>query len=264
MRGTKLRCRAVTYLYHEVTDDPSSTGFQSPTALPYKHGVTEFARNLDVIAQSGMTPSLVHATDWSSEASFLQLTFDDGGKSALHISRELDKRGWKGHFFVTTGFIGDPLFLDRAEVRSIHSRGHVVGAHSHSHPVPFYSQTRDRLLQEWKTSTQILSDITGQPTLSASVPGGDLDEVVQETAAEAGIRYLFTSEPAFTPWRAGGVINFGRVYPLVGTPLSRVGQYAEFKGFRRDMTKRLVKRMGRKALGPLYRVIVERSFRPRG
>jgi peptidoglycan/xylan/chitin deacetylase (PgdA/CDA1 family) len=260
----KARARTVTYLYHEVTDDPSSTGFQGPGALPYKHGVAEFAKNLDAIARSGMTPSRVDELDLSSDASFLLLTFDDGGKSALHISRELDARGWRGHFFVTTKFIDDPNFLTRAEVRDIHDRGHVIGAHSHAHPVPFYSQTRERLRSEWQTSTSILSDITGKPTVTASVPGGDVDAVVQETAAEAGIQYLFTSEPTYTPWRAGGLTNFGRVYPLAGTSVARVAAYTRLEGFRRDMTKRVVKRVGRKALGPLYRLVIERSFRPRG
>lgn len=250
----------VTYLYHEVTDDPSSTGFQGSGALPYKHGVAEFAQNLDAIAKSGLTPVLAPEVDLASERTQLVMTFDDGGKSAMHISRELDRLGWKGHFFVTTDQIDSPRFVSRDDIRSIHDRGHIVGAHSHTHPVPFYSQTRQRLLSEWRTSTEILSSIIGQPVVTASVPGGDLDDVVQETAAEAGIRYLFTSEPTFTPWESGGVINFGRVYPLVGTPVRRVAQYTELKGFRRDMTKRQVKRIGRKALGPLYSVIISRLF----
>ena len=250
----------VTFLYHEVTDDPSSTGFQTSGALPYKHTVREFAQNLDAIASSGLTPVLAPQADLSTDRPQLMLTFDDGGKSALHISHELDRRGWKGHFFVTTAHIGNPRFLSRDDVKSIHERGHVIGAHSHTHPVPFYSQTRDRLLTEWRTSTEILADIIGRKIVTASVPGGDLDEVVQETAAAAGIEFLFTSEPTFTPWQSGGVVNFGRVYPLAGTPVDRVAKYTAFKGFGRDMAKRQVKRMGRKALGPLYSIIISRLF----
>jgi hypothetical protein len=48
---------------------------------------------------------------WTGTPVFL--TFDDGGASALHPTADLlERRGWSGHFFVTTRRIGTPGFLD--------------------------------------------------------------------------------------------------------------------------------------------------------
>ena len=47
------RPRVLTLLYHEVVDDPTESGFQTPGALVYKHQTRDFLQNLDVIVRSG-------------------------------------------------------------------------------------------------------------------------------------------------------------------------------------------------------------------
>src|SRR5207248_2664939 len=44
------------------------------------------------------TPRLVTDIDLSAPGRHPLLTFDDGGKSALHIGDVLGARGWRGHF----------------------------------------------------------------------------------------------------------------------------------------------------------------------
>ena len=39
----------VTFLYHEVSDDPDSTGFVRKSSLPYKHKKEEFIKNIEAI-----------------------------------------------------------------------------------------------------------------------------------------------------------------------------------------------------------------------
>ena len=39
----------VTFLYHEVSDDPNSTGFIRKSNLPYKHKSNEFIDNIEAI-----------------------------------------------------------------------------------------------------------------------------------------------------------------------------------------------------------------------
>jgi peptidoglycan/xylan/chitin deacetylase (PgdA/CDA1 family) len=242
----------LTFLYHEVVDDPSESGFQTPGALAYKHTTAMFRRDLDLIGKGVWTPSVVFDVDPRKGGRKLLLTFDDGGRSAMRIAGLLAEKGWRGHFFVTTHLMGSKGFLDKASVRSLHEQGHVVGSHSHTHPDVFYSLTRAQMLDEWRTSCRVLEDILGQPVLVASVPGGDMNAQTVATAGEAGIRYLFTSEPRTIPWLRDGVLCFGRVCPKRGTPAERISEFACFRGLRRERIVRWCKGTAKRILGPLY------------
>src|SRR2546423_14599524 len=150
----------LTFLYHEVTDDPAAAGFQRASALPYKHSWAEFRANLDAIARAGRVPILLHR-GVPTASTHLVLTFDDGGSSALPIADCLEQRGWRGHFLIQTGMIDRRCFVTRTNVRELHERGHVVGAHSHTHPDVFRALSPDAMLSEWTTSRHCLAQIVG-------------------------------------------------------------------------------------------------------
>src|SRR5207249_2262720 len=96
------------------------------------------------------------------------------------------------------------------------SAGRLSGATStHSpeprtHPHIFREQTLDQMVGEWRTSCDRLADLLGEPCTVASVPGGDISPVVLQSAAVAGLHYLFTSEPTPVPERVGGCWVLGR------------------------------------------------------
>jgi peptidoglycan/xylan/chitin deacetylase (PgdA/CDA1 family) len=139
------------------------------------------------------------------------LTFDDGGRSAVDVvAPVLAEHGLRGEFFVPTALIGTPGFLDRRAVGELAAAGHVVGSHSHTHPERMPALTREQILDEWRTSVAVLSDILGRGVCSASVPGGQYSRRVAEAAGEAGIKYLFTSEPTAGLHRVGGCLVVGR------------------------------------------------------
>ena len=187
------------------------------------------------------------------------LTFDDGGKSAVYTADELSRRGWKAHFFIVTSLIGTRTFVDATDIRYLRSCGHVVGSHSHTHPDIFRDQTPERMLEEWRTSCAILADLLGEPCRVASVPGGDISTAVLRSAAPAGVRYLFTSEPWITPRRVDGCWILGRFGPKVGTSAGRVGALVRFDGWQRALLERRLKGLLRRGLPALYRLYVRRS-----
>jgi peptidoglycan/xylan/chitin deacetylase (PgdA/CDA1 family) len=113
----------------------------------------------------------------------------------LQIAERLEALGWRAHFFITTAHIGTPGFLSRKQIRLLHERGHVIGAHSHTHPYRISELPDAQLDEEWRRSTAILADIVGEPVITASVPGGFFAPRVARAAAAAGIRALCTSEP---------------------------------------------------------------------
>ncbi len=145
------------------------------------------------------------------DAGRLLLTFDDGGASAFGpIADLLETRGWRGHVFVTTDYLGAPGFLDAAQLRELHRRGHVIGSHSCSHPKRMSACSRAQLRDEWRRSCAVLADVLGEAVTAASVPGGYHSRAVAETAAEAGVRVLFTSEPTTRAHTVGGCLVLGR------------------------------------------------------
>jgi peptidoglycan/xylan/chitin deacetylase (PgdA/CDA1 family) len=245
-----------TFAYHDVTDHPEATGFQRPAAMPYKLPVTTFREHLDAIADGPCRPALITDIDLARGGRHLLLTIDDGGRSALLAAEELSRRGWRGHFFVTTGRLGSAGFLDPAAVRELHAAGHVVGSHSHTHPDIFRELSDADMRAEWVESVNRVRDITGASCVAASLPGGDMSDRVRNSAAEAGVRYLFTSDPMLTPSGADGCWVLGRYCPKVGTDAGYIARLARFEAWRRALLIRQLKELTRRALPGLYRAYV--------
>jgi peptidoglycan/xylan/chitin deacetylase (PgdA/CDA1 family) len=201
-------------MYHDVVedDDPDSSGFPGGAAALYKLTRPVFKEHLEAIRATGARPQAAAAEGWNSGQPLL-LTFDDGGVSASNvIAPLLEKYQWPGHFFMTTQYIGRRGFLDAAQLRELASQGHVIGTHSSTHPTRMSKLSRSELLEEWSSSRRRLEDILGGPVKIASVPGGYYSKAVGETAAEAGIRMLFCSQPTVEAQRVAGCWVLGRYY----------------------------------------------------
>jgi peptidoglycan/xylan/chitin deacetylase (PgdA/CDA1 family) len=249
-------------MYHEVTDDPAGTGLQRPGARPYTISCGAFREHLHRIAASGLTPERVDTVAPRHNGRRLMLTFDDGGLSARDVAERLHARGWPAHFFIVTAWIGRRRFLDAAAIREIRSLGHLVGSHSHTHPDIFRGLSRARMLAEWRASRDTLGDVLGEPCGAASVPGGDSSRIVFETAAEAGYRFLFTSEPWRHPRQAGTCRVFGRLTVKRHMSAARIAGYLAGNGWGWALLQRRAKDVLRRGLGPLYRDYVRHTTRP--
>lgn len=247
--------------YHDVTDDPSQSGFQRSGALPYKLGARLFRDHLDRLAQAQLPPALVTEIDLTKPGRHVLLTFDDGGKSALEAATELSRRGWKGHFFITTSLIGRRTFLNPSEIRELQAGGHLVGSHSHTHPDIYRELDRERMLVEWRQSSDILAQILGEPCLAAAVPGGEISGAVLGSAGAAGFRYLFTSEPWLTPRVVGGCWILGRYCPKVATTADEIAELVRFEGWTNKLLIRRLKGLACRSMPSLYRMYVRRASR---
>jgi peptidoglycan/xylan/chitin deacetylase (PgdA/CDA1 family) len=243
-------------MYHEVTDDPTASGFQRPGAIAYKHSTAVFAEHLTRIAGAPSAPGLVVDVDFDRPSHSLLLTFDDGGRSALTAAELLARYGWRGHFFIVTSLTGSRPFLDAAGIRMLHSAGHLIGSHSHTHPNIFRAQSPARMVEEWRISCDTIAQILGEPCVAASVPGGDISRRVLESASTAGLRYLFTSEPWLVPRRVGDCWILGRYSVKASTAAARVAELARFQGWTRALVRRRLKVLATSALPPLYRLYI--------
>src|SRR5271165_426225 len=205
--------RTLALLYHDVVPagQYALSGFQSPDANVYKLDCDEFEGHLQrlaaVVDSAASRPSEVRVAGDRR----LLLTFDDGGASAaLYTADSLERFGWLGYFFVTTDWINKTGFLNEAQIRDLHRRGHIVGSHSCSHPSRMSHCSREQLDREWRLSVQRLTEILGAPVNTASVPGGYFSRDVAASAARAGIRTLFNSEPVTSRLQVQECEVFGR------------------------------------------------------
>ncbi|MGH7647904.1 MAG: polysaccharide deacetylase family protein [Gemmatimonadaceae bacterium] len=205
--------RAIGLEYHDVVagDDLDASGFPGAAAASYKLTVPSFEAHLRAIAATGARVTRVDAAQDAAAAMPVFLTFDDGGASALDgTSQCLGQFGWAGHFLVTTSRIGTRGFLDAAQIRAVHEAGHVIGSHSCTHPLRFSALDRRAMLREWADSRDALQQILGARVRVASVPGGYFRRIAAETAAEAGLETLFTSEPVSRVRTVAGCLIVGR------------------------------------------------------
>lgn len=211
----------VALIYHDVAPagELDRCGFEGPAAARYKLDTEWFEAHLDAIAATGVPVGLIQ------QGAPAALTFDDGGASALRSAEALERRGWRGHFFITTGRIGTSGFLTAEEVRELADRGHAVGSHSHSHPTYMGALDRERLADEWGRSRQVLGEIVGEAPDLAAVPGGFLSADVIAQAAGAGYGMLLTSEPSSRPARHDGMLVQGRFTIWSVTTPARAAAY---------------------------------------
>lgn len=221
-----MMMKAISIMYHDVVErgGEEASGFSGADANLYKIEIERFEEHLTRIAESG-APDKVTESDGRQNAFFI--TFDDGGRSAYARTADaLERRNWRGHFFVATDFIDTPTFLSRTEIKELDARGHIVGSHSASHPLRMASLPPIELRREWRTSVEKLSDILGCRVTTASVPGGHFSRAVAEAASAAGIKTLFTSEPTTAVYKIGETIVFGRYTIQRQTPVETVAAIA--------------------------------------
>jgi len=258
--------RALAIMYHDVVEnaDFASSGFPGEGAHVYKVRREDFERHLDAIAAArAAISSIASRREWSS-APPVFLTFDDGGASALRPTADLlERRGWQGHFFVTTDRIGTPGFLSAADVQELRRRGHVIGSHSASHPTRMAALTRGEMDREWGDSMACLAEMAGENIKVASVPGGYYSREVARSAAAAGIEVLFTSEPTAATSLVDGCLVIGRYVVKRGMgPEWPAGFAAGDRGIRWRQSalwsaKRVAKSLGGDAYLRLRRSILE-------
>jgi peptidoglycan/xylan/chitin deacetylase (PgdA/CDA1 family) len=244
----------IALLFHDVyVHDPGESGFSSAGADRYKLSLAQFDAQLSgVAAASPGEPCLT--------------TFDDGGVSFYSIVADrLETRGWRGHCFISTDFIGRPGFLDGRQIRELLERGHLIGSHSASHPNRLDQKPDSDILREWTESRDRLEQLLGRQVSTASIPGGCLSRSVATAAAEAGYTALYTSEPTTSIEMRGACALIGRFAirassaadlsrQLITSPVARWNQRLSWN------TKSLLKPL----LGSTYGRIADLLSRPPG
>jgi peptidoglycan/xylan/chitin deacetylase (PgdA/CDA1 family) len=219
--------KAISLAYHDVVEgSPLPQTDIRPAVALYTVSRNSFQQHLRSIAERRASVEVIrNFRKWGKQVPAF-LTFDDGAINAYCAADALEKQGWRGHFFITTNWIGKTDFLNRQQIRELHERGHVIGSHSCSHPARMSHLTVNQLTKEWSDSCAILSDILNEPVKVASVPNGYYLQKVGQAAAETGIEVLFTSEATAVSQVVDGCLILGRYLIRSNTLAEEAGALA--------------------------------------
>lgn len=215
----------VTLGFHDVVDELTRRGDDvRPSPEHYALTRARFREHLKAVAERGVSLGPVDAAGGGAASACI--TFDDGGIGGYECAAdELERFGWRGHFLITTDWIGRAGFMERHHLRELAGRGHRIGSHTCSHPARMSALSREQLLREWGRSCGILADILGAPVVTASVSDGYYSRAVGECAAECGIRFLFNSEPTARVTAVGECGIYGRFPIFAASPPSLSGDF---------------------------------------
>jgi hypothetical protein len=268
----RMAATAFSLMFHDVVAPGafSSSGISGPDADAYKIEQADFTRQLEAVRQVVPQGVKTCVENWSGGTPVF-LTFDDGGASSPWIADELERFGWRGHFFIVSSWVGQPRFATAAQVRELAARGHVIGSHSKTHPVPISNLPVADLEREWKDSIHSLADVTGKPVTVASVPGGFYSNAVGRSAIGAGVRYLFTSEPSSAVIGFEGGQLIGRYFIRQGMGPRHAASFAGGPEARPRIqqamawkAKKVAKTVGGSAYLAVRKAIFESRARPAG
>jgi len=129
----------------------------------------------------------------------IMITFDDSHEEHFSIaSKELEKYGFRGVFFVMTIVIDKHNYLTHDEISALAKNGHVVACHTYEHPL--MTRLND---SEWTKEIdeprELLEKITGKPVDFFAYPYGAWNERVIDQLKKRGIKAAFQLSEAQSP-----------------------------------------------------------------
>lgn len=122
------------------------------------------------------------------------ITFDDGNKSDLEIAAPfLARHGLQARFFVLTGRLDMPGYLDRDDVRALRDMGFLIGSHGQDH-LHWNTLASNDLERETQSSKHVLETVLNEPVTEAAIPFGDYNRGVLTALRRAGYSAAWTSD----------------------------------------------------------------------
>ena len=121
-------------------------------------------------------------------------SFDDGNKSDIAAAQILQSAGLAGKFFVLTGRLDHPNYLDHADLEALRAMDMEVGLHGHGH-VDWRTISSTELDHELSVSRDTLASSLGDPITSAAIPFGAYNGRVYDLLRRQDFRHVYTSDP---------------------------------------------------------------------
>lgn len=126
------------------------------------------------------------------------ITVDDGYVDDVRtILPDLVRLRMIATFFVITGRMNEPGFLDAAQIRQLDRAGMDVGDHT-AHHVDLRALTASQLADETAGSRRALERVLGHPVYFFAYPFGAYDSTVVQAVHAAGFTMAYTTQSGIT------------------------------------------------------------------
>ena len=104
------------------------------------------------------------------------------------------------------------LVFNKKDLKLLADLGHIVGSHSHSHPVNMSKLSYDKQMKEYKKSISILSNIIGAPINTMSHPSGNYNvntlKILKKLKIEMGFYDKMIAEKKYLKYEKNNNYNF--------------------------------------------------------
>lgn len=196
-------------LYHGLDDGRPFAGEADPHRKEYVLSVERFEAHLEALrvgrSRVALLEVCVAAGAGRQAEDAVALTFDDGEESCHRlVAPLLERRGFRGDFFIVSRLVGTPGYMTAAQIRELADRGHGIHSHSASHGF-LTTMNRRAIHEEVAGSKAAIEAIAGRPVRFFSCPRGSCNDLVLEVAWEAGYERVLTSVEGYN--RAGSALR---------------------------------------------------------
>jgi peptidoglycan/xylan/chitin deacetylase (PgdA/CDA1 family) len=181
-------------MYHEIERAGRLLCSVDPGYVRYVVTEEGFAcqlQRLSALGLRGVSLGRALKEGWLPDS--VALTFDDGCETDLLVAAPILKaHGCSATFFVSSGLLGSPGFLDAGQVRELANNGFEIGSHGATHQylpdIPV-----NAMADEIAGSKKRLEEILGGEVHHFSCAGGRWNERVVAAVKSAGYRSISTS-----------------------------------------------------------------------
>jgi peptidoglycan/xylan/chitin deacetylase (PgdA/CDA1 family) len=211
--------RTVFLMYHELEQPGRPLCMDDPGYVRYAVRLSDFEQQMEALRQEGWRGvSVGEALQFRGEEPRVAISFDDGCETDLtQAAPVLRAFGFGATFYVTTGFLGKPGYLNASQLRQLASTGFEIGCHSMTHA---YLPDLDdgRLHREVVEAKTELEQVSVQRVEHFSCPGGRCNERVLRVAREGGYLSVATSG-IHANSESSDRFGLGRIAVMQGTSL---------------------------------------------
>ncbi len=183
----------VFLMYHELELSGRKLRQSEPGYVRYILPVETFRAQMYHLRQSRWRGlSVTEAMQYPPEPAVC-ITFDDGCETDLIAAAPvLREFGFHATFYLTAGYLGQPGYLNPAQVRQLDGQGFEIGCHSMTHPY-LSDLSQSELRHEILDAKALIEDIAGHAIHHFSCPGGRFDERTLQVARDAGFATVANS-----------------------------------------------------------------------
>ena len=118
------------------------------------------------------------------------------------MNRAIESRG------LAVKDLSNGIWLEDKLIRALRTEGHVIGLHSHSHPMLIERESPETQYAEYKTNRDVLTDILGEPPTTMSHPNNSYSNVTLDILRGLGIELGFRSN---TKMDGGSLLELPRI-----------------------------------------------------